>query len=422
MIEMRYQQISRGKLVPVWGTIVVLMLILVAGCQKESDNSDNQVKDSYLVNYTSIRHYPLETIHTFLSALVGEYPEANSILEHTQYGVQVYSINYQTHYQDSLITASGLVCLPMADEVFPVISFQNGTNTAHENAPTKNPVDEYYILLEIMASNGYIVLLPDYIGFGASESILHPYYHRTSTNNAVIDMMHALNEMIQKNDILPERSDSTYLMGYSQGGWATLSVLDEIENGGETGIDVVAASCGAGAYDLMMMSTYIFGLESYPSPLYLPYFIYSQQNIGALQDPLDKYFKSPYAERIPQLFDGSYSNDEVNSQLTDQIADLLTGALIDNFQTGQEFSKLRELLIENSISAWDTNIKLHLYHGTADQNVPNEQSAKLYDDFISAGANPELVNYFELNGMDHGSGLLPWGISSINWFNTLENK
>jgi pimeloyl-ACP methyl ester carboxylesterase len=401
------------------GIAVILLLALVTACQKESEEPSG---DTYLIDYTLHHLNSPEIIQAFLSAFAMEYPEAGNILENSDYGIKVYIMTYRTHYKDSLITASGLVCLPAADGNFPVISFQNGTNTAHDHCPTKDPYDEGYFLMQAMASNGYIVLIPDYIGFGAAEEILHPYYHRVSTNNAVIDMLHAFDEMKLKSDILAGSTDHTYLMGYSQGGWATLSVLDALENGEEAGINITAASCGAGAYDLMTMSTNILNLDTYPGPHYLPYFIYSKQDMGLLQEPLDKFFKTPYLEKIPQLFDGSLTNDEVNSQLTDQIPDLVTVSLIDDFQDGQEYGRLRELLAENSVYAWDTNIKLHFYHGTADQHVPPEQSSMIYNNFLAAGANPDLVGYTEFSGLDHGSGLFPWGISSITWFNTLENK
>lgn len=398
--------------------LMLTVLILIASCSKEQ----NEQTDAYLVDYKFEFVYPLETIGSMLSVLLYEYPEASGLLEHAEYGVQLYTIEYYTHYEDSLIIASGLVCMPMADKGFPVISFQNGTNTAHDNAPSKDLFNENYLMLQLMASNGYIILIPDYIGFGASESILHPYYHRTSTNNAVIDMMQAFEELENKNDILPYSNNNTYLMGYSQGGWATLSAFDEIENGEETGINIAAVSCGAGAYDLMTMSAYVLGQETFPGPLYLPYFIYSQMDMGLIQDPLEKFFKSPYAEKIPQLFDGSLTNSEVVAELTDQIADLVTDNMRNNFQTGQDFVRLREVLTENSITAWNTSKKLHFYHGTDDLNVPPEQSLNMYNDFIDAGADPNQVSLFELNGSDHSTGLVPWGILTLNWFNALEDK
>jgi len=416
---MKNYQKSRKNSAVITGFLFVTLLILVSSCRKEEYEP---IQGNYLVSYRLNHSFTLETVQSILSLAAFEYPEAITLVENADYGVRIYIISYQTYYLDSLINASGLVCMPDADEEFPVISFQNGTNTDDDNAPTKNPFNESYILLEMMASNGYIVLIPDYIGFGASEDLIHPYYHRSSTNNAVIDMIHAFNEMKLRDDILATSTAATYLMGYSQGGWATLSALDEIENGTGTEIDVAAASCGAGAYDLTAMSNYILNLETFPGPHYLPYFIYSQQELGLIQEPLSTFFKSPYAERIPQLFDGTNSNNEVNAQLTNTIGDLLTDNLINNFQTSQDYEGLRLRLEENSIDAWNTNAELHLYHGTDDLNVPAEQSSLIYNAFINAGADPDKVLLFELTGKDHEGGVLPWGISTINWFNTLEGK
>lgn len=416
---MKLRQLLKGSTLTRGGFLLLLSLfLLTSSCDKD----DDQGSDTYLVDYSWSHMYTLETVESFLSYLVDQYPEANSIMEHAQYSVQVYTIQYQTHYLDSLITVSGLVCMPSADYEFPVISFQNGTNTEHDNAPTENPFNQNYIMLQIMASNGYIILIPDYVGFGSSENLLHPYYHRNTTNNAVIDMIHALDELEIKNDVLSGSNDEVYLMGYSQGGWATLSVLDEIENGEATEIQVAAASCGAGAYNLMTMADYIFEVGTYPGPLYLPYFIYSQMDMGLLVDPLTKYFKSPYAENIPQMFNGSYSNSEVNSQLTSQIADLVTDDLAVNYQTGQNFSKLRELLNENTVSAWNSDVKIRFYHGTSDLTVPSQQSSAIYQSFIDAGTGPDKVSYFGLSGLDHDTGLMPWGISTLNWFNDINEN
>jgi len=215
---------------------------------------------------------------------------------------------------------------------------------------------------------------------------------------------------------------TNYLMGYSQGGWATLSVLDDLENNLNKGYSISAASCGAGAYDLISMSTYVLSQETFPGLLYLPYFIFSQQQYGALTDPLDKYFQEPYASRIPDLFNGSYGNSEINAQLNDTVGKLVTVDLRNNFETSESFSTLRTLLSQNSVQAWNTDTRIRIYHGTDDINVPPVQSLSLYNDFIAAGVNPSIITHIELNGLTHETGIIPWGISTINWFNELESK
>lgn len=401
--------------------ITIITVLLFNRCEKNNNNTEPPKTNNYLIDYQQAGYYSINTIKGLMSTLAGSYPDINGLADNTGYNVLIYKIDYKTHFLDSTITASGLVCVPVASQEFPVISFQNGTNTLKSNAPSMNPTNSLYLLLELMAGNGYVIVIPDYIGFGASADILHPYYDRVSTDNAVTDMIKASYELLNDAAVSAKSNGNQYLMGYSQGGWATLSALDEIENGNDTAISVKATSCEAGAYDMMSVSDYILQQDTFPGPLYLPYFIYSQQQMGTISDPLTKFFKEPYAGRIPVLFDGSYSNAEVDAQLTDTIANLVTDNLRNNLGNGTDFSELRNLLTENSVTAWKTKSLINFYHGTADLNVPPEQSDEIYAGFQNQGVS-DKVNLYKLDGLNHETGIIPWGIMTINWFNSLEKK
>jgi pimeloyl-ACP methyl ester carboxylesterase len=274
--------------------------------------------------------------------------------------------------------------------------------------------------MEYMAGNGYIIAFPDYIGFGASSQFLHPYYERETTDRAVIDMIRACHELLDENDIQVKFNGEHFLMGYSQGGWATLSGLKNIETNYKTTIPVTATSCGAGAYDMMAMSNYVLAQKVFPGPLYLPYFIYSQQLFGAHNEPLTKFFNEPYASRIPELFNGTYSNTLVDAQLNDTISVLLKSNMISDLSSGADFAQLRSLLVKNSVTAWQPGSKINFYHGSADLNVPPEQSFLIYNSFLSLGVGLDKIHLISLAGTDHESSLLPWGLKTINWFNELK--
>ena len=402
------------------GLIFLATVAILHGCT--DDGSFNTPSNNYLVDFGQANLLLLPAVQALMVPLEAEYPEAAFIRANASYGVQVYRITYKTHYKGGEITASGLVCVPLADMEFPVISFQNGTNTQHANAPTEDPIDFNYMLLEAMASNGYIILIPDYIGFGSSDNLIHPYYQKKSTTDAVIDMLQASLELLDYTAVLAKSNGNLFLMGYSQGAWATLCTMYELEQDNQTGLTLSAVSCGAGAYDLMAMSDYVLSLTSFPAPLYLPYFIYSEQVFGALNDPLDKYFKQPYAGIIPTLFDGTYSNGEVNAQLNDTIGKLLTENMIINFDEGSEFENLRSLLSDNSISGWNTTIPLRFFHGTMDSNIPSMQSTDIHNSFIQAGAGAAVVTFTTLEGSTHETGIIPWGIATVNWLNETGEK
>jgi pimeloyl-ACP methyl ester carboxylesterase len=394
----------------------LLTLLFFAACSKPEDDSEEL---NYLVSYVPSAYLPVPLITLALSEYQNAYPELSAIIENTKYSIQVYLIEYKTHYLDSEIIASGLVSLPLVRGSLPMISFQNGTITLKEDAPSVNPSKSDYRALQALAGNGYIFLMPDYPGFGTSAELIHPYYHRVSTHDAVIDMIHACNELLLEIGNGVRSNDSIFLMGYSQGGWATMSALQEIENAGNTGLDVIAASCGAGAYDLMKESAYFIHQETFTDPFYLPYFIYTHQSVGEITDPLENFFQEPYAGRIPDLFNGLYDFGDINDQLTDTISDLLTESLIQNFVSNESFAELRTSLSENSIVPWQAKAKIRLYHGTADQLVPYELSQDLYNGFIDAGTDPARVNLIDLTGLNHTGGIIPFVIQSVNWFNTL---
>jgi hypothetical protein len=421
-MQMRDHFQQSGILLSNINSIILLLglIFLLDACHKDAE--ETPISNEYLTAYSTENVLLLPTIHALLSEVGEIYPDADILLQHALYGVQVYSVSYLTHYKDSLITASGLICVPQDGGDFPVISFQNGTNTLHDNAPTANSLDFNYLLLEAMASNGYIILIPDYIGFGASEELGHPFYHRKSSDNAVIDLMQACREFLWEDQVSANGNGEYYLMGYSQGGWATISALDELEHNHKIDFSIKAASCGSGAYDLMAMSSYVVDQETFPAPLYLPYFIYSQQVYGALTDPLTKFFNEPYASRIPGLFNGSYSNGQVNEQLNDTIRALVTEEFINGFLTSPDFQQLRNVMEENSIEAWNTNTKVRLYHGTADLNIPLSQSSDLYDAFIGAGTSPSTISFIPLEGLTHDTGIVNWGLQSMIWFNSLKGK
>ena len=128
---------------------------------------------------------------------------------------------------------------------------------------------------------------------------------------------------------------------------------------------------------------------------------------------------SPMPEKFPCFSTVPMRMDAINEQLTTQIGDLLTANLLDNFGTAIEFSTLREALTLNSITGWYTSVPVNLYHGTNDDNVPPQQSQNMYNEFIGSGSASGLVHYYPMEGLGHGSGLLPWGIQTINWFNSL---
>jgi hypothetical protein len=404
-------------------SIAILLFIgasmFLNSCQKEEDPTSQPT--NYLVGYEKINDYSASFIKILLGTMENVYPGIDTLITDVKYGIDLYKVTYHTKFHGSMILASGLICVPSSDNDFPILSFQNGTNTFKMNAPTINPADPLYTLMEMMASHGYVVTIADYVGFGASSSILHPYYDKTSSNDAVINLIKAAHELLNQSDVKAGSNGKHFLMGYSQGGWATLCALNEANIHNNDSIQVVATSCGAGAYDIPAMSDYVLQQQLFPGPIYLPYYIYSRIDNGDLSESLSVFFKEPYASRIPGLFDGTNTNSEINEQLNDTISLLLTDDMLNNLDTGSNFEDLRNAMLSSSIEAWNTTSLLRFYHGTNDLNVPPFQSDMIYNKFRNIGLSDSQLSLIPIPGATHETGLIPWGVNTIMWFDSLNN-
>ncbi|MBN1184785.1 MAG: alpha/beta hydrolase [Bacteroidales bacterium] len=397
--------------------IIVSVTILIS-CEKEQD----PLNTTYLQDYKWINSYSSDQVKTNLNLASLFYPEFDSLSSISEYGVDIYKITYKTHLLETELNASGLVIFPQSDEVFPLVSFQNGTNTCHYYAPSENANDRFYSLISMLSGSGYILTIPDYIGFGDSDNYLHPYMHRESSNDAIIDLLKAVKEFIEVKNIPSKHNGELYLMGYSQGGWATMSVLNELETFPVPGLEPKAVMCGAGAYNLIEMAKYIFALDEYPNPFFLPYFVESRSELGLISDDLDLYFLEPYASKIPDLFNGDKCNSEMNAEFTKVVPDLLTPQLISGFEDDEEFLPLREQLRQNSIPAWNSAAKIRMYHSTGDQTIPFSQSYDFYEKLLQARISKENIHLELVNNdtLDHGDAIIPWGIDAINYLQSLQ--
>ncbi|MDA3892130.1 MAG: hypothetical protein PF517_10750 [Salinivirgaceae bacterium] len=234
-------------------SIGVFLILLNQSCLKdETETSEKK-------NYTKVSEITIETSQDLFLAL------GQPLLgQSSAYGVDVYVYNYPINYKGSEIEASGLVCVPKAEgQEFPVLSFQHGTLVAHKEAPS---VDYNGLMnrgVEAIASMGYVVVLPDEIGFGASSNYFHPYLIKEHISNSVIEMINSLQEYPDGEFSGVSFSDSLFLMGYSHGGWATMATLERMEQTKQDDWNIIATACGAGPYFPEMVKDYALSNLNY---------------------------------------------------------------------------------------------------------------------------------------------------------------
>lgn len=324
------------------------------------------------------------------------------------YDVDVYRVVYTTTYQDAELNASGLVLLPkQTGNALPMISFQHGTIVRNADAPSlQDRQSEQVISYAALASMGFITVVPDYIGFGESSEIFHPYYVEEPTATAVVDMLYAGRALADDQNV--DFDNRLFLAGYSQGGYATLAAQKALEASTQDDFEIIASFPGAGGYDITSMQNYLLNLDTYPDPYYLAYVAMSYRSFYGEDDLLTALFNEPYATTIPTLFDGTKSAPEIDAALTEDVDVLVREDIIIGTNTDPLYEYLSVKFEENSLTDWAPGAPVFMYHGDADVTVPIENSVVTYEKLIDQGANAEELQLITLQGRDHTTAIEPY--------------
>ncbi|PWK25201.1 secretory lipase [Arcicella aurantiaca] len=388
--------------------ILPIAFVLLNGCGKTSDPTPQQ--NQYLVSSTLIGEYSKTALQTRANALDSDLssPEitffVNSLLK---YNIKAYKIIYKTKNIDGTeIQASGALIIPSTSEALPMISQQHGTIRTDTQAPSNyQPSSEAYSIASIFGSNGYIIACPDYIGYGVSKSIQHPYEHRESLAQASLDMIRASSEFLANEKV--NWNKKLMITGYSQGGFATMSLQKKIEEQFPTEFNLVASSCGAGAYNKSQFMKDLFNTTTHAIPAYNQLYIWVTQTynrVYGLNRLMNTYFKEPYATDIQA--NGNNANVGVSFNLA--INETFKKAVNDGTDTA-----FLNAVKDNDVFDWAPQTETQLYHGDADQQVFYNNSVTAEKAMKAKGGK---VTLFTTKGGTHGSTLQYYAIGTYTFF------
>lgn len=146
-----------------------------------------------------------------------------------QYDTLVYRILYKTQDKGQPVEATGLVALPLSGQTFPVLMVLHGTEGLGDPcAPSAgDTLSGTAAVAALLASFGYIVAVPDYIGLksmGAPSTKLHSYLVGEPTAIASLDMLRAIPKFLERPELqlfgINVDAGKNIIMGGSQGGHA----------------------------------------------------------------------------------------------------------------------------------------------------------------------------------------------------------
>jgi pimeloyl-ACP methyl ester carboxylesterase len=387
--------------------LLIVLTVFISSCNRNS--SDPEPSNQYLVSSTLIGEYTKDQLIQRITA--GD-PTFSAIAPFLQNGIKVYKLVYKTKNTDGQeIQASGALIYPVKTGTSAMISIQHGTIRSDAEAPSYFATSsEANIAGSLFASLGYIIAYPDYIGYGASNTVPHPYEHRSSLASASLDMIRASKEFVKQQNV--SWDERLYIAGYSAGGFATMSLQKKIEEETGSEFNLKASSCGAGAYDKTAFMKYLISTKTggvvSSNQLYL-WTLLTYDRIYGLNRTLSTYFKDPYLGLIQAQKDKASINVSLNTIFTD--------AFVKGIADGTDTGFLNAVK-DNDVFDWKPKTPTRLYHGTADQLVFYFNSQNAVNAMKARGAtNVELI---PLAGKDHGTAVQDFLLGTYQFFSSIQ--
>jgi len=359
------------------------------------------------------------------SKLVAEYLDNTVNIQglDVKYPVKVYRVIYETKdLEGQFIQVSGIVSIPTKtfQAKSPIILYHHGTIYENSESPTESVhQDASWILPSYL---GFITVAPDYIGYGKSHGLLHPYLNSKITASTSIDLLRSVKTLLKTLKI--NTNDQLFLAGYSQGGAAALASQRLLETELSKEFTVTATSAGAGGYALSnelieVTRTILDDYENFyivrPSNVG---FILKAMDVGYKLNFLDKIFKEKYVNIVNSIYDGNHNSLEIDGMLAHKASELLNRHYLKKIVNGEEKAVV-DAFKDNDLIDWVPKAPTQLFHGKEDDWVNFSHSQAAFDKMIMNGSTKlQLVECQTPNNesTNHANCFIPYLFSSYQFF------
>lgn len=447
---------------------ILAFLVLISGCKTEITTSENK----YLITSAPTNSHTPDSLDALMRREAANFEGLSPMLGASDVdgAISVNSIIFDSviHilleffalYQHHSITThkivyndinykglTGLVVIPEPKglEKFPMLALQHPTQVLRKMSPsnygiTRHIDDQLTMPLALFLGRaGYIVVVADYPGLGDSKDV-HPYCTKrlgpvvTSMMNAVLEYLDVNNRHIFNGDV--------YLMGYSEGGYATAVTAQDIEQrySDRFKLRAVASLDGPHSLSETMRNLMLTADAKYIAPYFLPYVVNGFDDAYGRTVDIVKFDKAivnpmvtnpttkqlePFNPNLRARLDGSYSGTDINNYM--KLIQPFVGPktiLAQDFiaELNDNNSKVYALLKENdSTTGWIPKTKFVFFHNSKDDLVPFDNSARAYEDW-KAHKNVFLVSFNEFVpglGSVHAGALIPAIIRGFTWIDKM---
>lgn len=265
------------------------------------------------------------------------------------------------------ITLSGAIFFPPKGIIKNVLICSHYTVAANYEVPS-----ETFPLEAAMAALGYLVVMPDYIGYGKTQDMVHPYLQAEVTAKNVLDMALGVRSYIVERQ-LQIQSKEEILVGYSQGGATSMWVQYYMETDPNYigKFSLKKNYCGGGPYNVARTYDYCVKLDETGIPYAVPMIILGMSE--GMVKPLDMadFFQEPLLSNYKEWFNTKkYNGVQITKMIgVNRLSKILTKEAL--IKSKGETRRLYQALQENSLPInYRPKAPVYMFHSMDDQTVP----------------------------------------------------
>ncbi|MEA3383881.1 MAG: lipase family protein [Campylobacterota bacterium] len=412
------------------GLALASTIFLLNGCN-EIDNSGENIVGNNLISAEVIE----DINSSMMLNIVKSTMDANAT---NAFGYKAVKIKYNTNGQnDEKITASGLLVIPTASDAYNAYRVSQGEDPfsismicdnhgtiftdaeAPSNVEVSNGMPDHSLAVSMTGYAGFAAILPDYIGYGDSNSTRKPYMMQKSAANDSIDMIKASMKYMNDNGI--PYNGQLFLSGYSQGGYNTLALAKEIEKSYANDFTLKGVAPMAAPSMLKTFGDAVLQTDANMSVPAFMAFIADSYSYYSDNLTLDEMILDTKIDVFDTLFDGTNDITAVHTNLQLPLNAPTLGLFKSSFITeymSDENHKLKQLFEENDVVNWKTNSKINLIHCTSDEVIPYTFSLGAKQSLEAYGSQNITLTPIDGNYTHSSCGATAYG-AAVQWFDSI---
>lgn len=286
-------------------------------------------------------------------------------------------IRYTSKYKGEEIELSGLVAWPAGVVIKEVVIGNHWTIASNKECPSN--ALSYDMALAV--TQGALVVNADYLGYGLTKDMVHPYLCAGETARHSVDCFRAALKYVESKGVKLTDDFATYNIGYSQGGAVALAVQKYIESDTKllSKSHLKKTLCGAGPYSPIACYREYMNQEELEFPVVLPMIIMGMKE--SCEDAMRNVEVADYFAKeivsggvLDAVKSKKYTASEINQKIREAVGEasmdkILSAEAMD--ETSELSRALRRALEENEQTEdWQPKTALQLYHSTDDMIVP----------------------------------------------------